>query len=141
MLDETGMPLDPKSQKTIVQKGTKHPRTVISGDKAQITVLACCSAARNVLPPVVVFDRKCLKPEICENKCIGYCMVCLILAANYLISGFCIIFYQYAPSARHLTLLLYGHSSHYNPRVIRKATEEKVIIFCFPPTLLMRPSP
>ena len=37
-----------------------------------------------------------------------------------------------APAARPLLLLLDGHSLHYNPSVISKAAEEKVIIFCLP---------
>ena len=42
-------------------------------------------------------------------------------------------FLPHAPAARPLFLLLDGHSSHYNPSVISKAAEEKVIIFCLPP--------
>ena len=42
-------------------------------------------------------------------------------------------FLPHAPSTRTLLLLLDGHSSHYNPTVIKKAAEEKVIIFCLPP--------
>ena len=41
-------------------------------------------------------------------------------------------FLPYAQSASPL-LLLDGHSSHYNPSVIRKAAEEKLIIFCLSP--------
>ena len=37
------------------------------------------------------------------------------------------------PSSRPLLLLLDGHSTHYNPGVIRTAAQEKVIIFCLPP--------
>ena len=42
-------------------------------------------------------------------------------------------FLPHAPAARPLLLLLDGHSSHYNPAVIRKAAQEKVILFCLPP--------
>ena len=38
-----------------------------------------------------------------------------------------------SPAARPLLLLLDGHFSHYNPAVIRKAAQEKVILFCLPP--------
>ena len=43
-------------------------------------------------------------------------------------------FLKLAPQARPLLMLLDGHSSHYNPVVIRKAMEEGVIIFCLPLT-------
>ena len=41
-------------------------------------------------------------------------------------------FLSHAPAAHPLLLLLDGHSLHYNPSVISKAAEEKVIIFCLP---------
>jgi len=43
--DESGMPLDPDPPMVIASKGDKHPRSVTTGDKAQVTVLACCSAS------------------------------------------------------------------------------------------------
>ena len=46
--DETGMPLDPKPIKAVVAKGTKHPSTITTGDKSQVTVLACCNAAAKI---------------------------------------------------------------------------------------------
>ena len=96
-------------------------------------MLACCSAAGNILPPFVVFDRKWLKPEMCEGEAHG---TMYGLSDSGWINGelfelwFMHHFLPYEPSA---TLLLDGHSSHYNPSVIRKAAEEKLIIFCLPP--------
>ena len=42
-------------------------------------------------------------------------------------------FLKYAPSSRPIILLLDGHSSHYNPCVIREAARAGVILFCLPP--------
>lgn len=39
----------------------------------------------------------------------------------------------YAPPTRPVLLLLDGHTTHYQPEVIRKAVEEQVIVFCLPP--------
>ena len=55
-LDESGMPLDPCPPKVITQNGVKHSVSITTGDKAQITTLACCSAAGYVIPPLVMFD-------------------------------------------------------------------------------------
>ena len=55
-LDELGMPLDPRPPKIIAVKGIKHSTSITTGDKTQITTLACCSAAAYVIPPLVVFD-------------------------------------------------------------------------------------
>ena len=63
-LDETGMPHDPSPPRVVAGRGTKNPSAPASGDKSQITVLACCSAAGYSLPPFVIFDRLSLKPEL-----------------------------------------------------------------------------
>ena len=62
-MDETGMPLDPSPSSVIAPVGSKHVSCMRSGDKTYITVVACCSAAGSVMPPLVIFDRKFLKPE------------------------------------------------------------------------------
>ena len=62
-LDETGMCLDPNPPKVVTLKGTKHATSITTGNKTQITVIACCSAGGRALPPMVIFDRKNLKPE------------------------------------------------------------------------------
>lgn len=48
--DESGMPLEHKLPKIISVKGTKKVRQISSGNKTQITVLACCSAAGQAIP-------------------------------------------------------------------------------------------
>ena len=49
--DESGMPLNPKCLKVVAEKGTKNPSYLTGGDKSQLTVLACTSAAGYALPP------------------------------------------------------------------------------------------
>ena len=55
------MPLTHKPPKVVAQIGQKHPYSVTSGDKSQITVLACASASGYSIPPMVVYDRKSLQ--------------------------------------------------------------------------------
>ena len=54
--DESGMPLEHKIAKVIVIKGAKKVRQVSSGNKTQITILGCVSAAGQTIPPMVVFS-------------------------------------------------------------------------------------
>ena len=134
--DETGMPLDPKPSRVLVSKGTKHPRAITTGNKTQITILACCNAAGYCLPPFVLFDRKALKQEMCEGEVPG--TMYGLSDSGWITSElfelwFVHHFLPHAPAARPLLLMLDGHSSHYNPSVISKAAEEKIIIFCLPP--------
>lgn len=70
-LDETGMLLDPTPPKVVTMKGARHATSVMSGDKTQIIVLGCCSASGYVIPPLVVFDRKTLKPEMTVGEVPG----------------------------------------------------------------------
>ena len=70
-MDESGMPLDPPSLKVVTSAGIKHSQAVCSGNKAQVTVVACCNASGYVLPPMVKFDRKTLKPELTTGEVPG----------------------------------------------------------------------
>lgn len=45
----------------------------------------------------------------------------------------CEHFVQHAVSARPLLLLLDGHSTHYQPQLLRIARELDIIILCLPP--------
>ena len=51
-MDETGVPLDPKSPKVIARKGAKKIHCRTSGQKAQITVIG--SATGQALPPYLL---------------------------------------------------------------------------------------
>ena len=134
--DETGIPLDPSKPLIASVKGQKHPRSITSGNKGQITVLSCCNAAGTVMPPLVIFDRKALKADMTRGEVPG---TMYGLSDNGWIDSelfdlwFLHHFLMYAPPARPLLLLLDGHSSHYNPTTIRTAASEGVIIFCLPP--------
>ena len=52
------MLLDHIPPKVIAIKGQKHSRAVTTGNRKQISVLACCNAAGNFIPPLVIFRRK-----------------------------------------------------------------------------------
>lgn len=67
-MDETGFPLDPKPPKGVCVRGERNPFAVGSGQKFQVTVVACVSAAGQILPPMVIWDRKNLKPELTAGE-------------------------------------------------------------------------
>ncbi len=132
-MDETGMPLSPVPQKVICLKGSKHTTT---GDKSQITVVACCSAGGFCMPPMVIFDRKTLKPELTIGEVPG---TIYGLSGNGWIDSelfnfwFLKHFLLYAPPTRPILLLMDGHSTHFNPVTIEYAAEHQIIMFCLPP--------
>ena len=69
--DETGMPLSLKLTKVVTMKGDKHPYSINEGDKAQITVIVCCSAGGYLILPYVIFDRKFVMPELTDGEVPG----------------------------------------------------------------------
>ena len=115
------MPLNPKSPRIVVERGS-DAIVLDSGNKAQVTIVACVSAAGFCMPPMVIWDCKTLAPELRHGEVDG---------TMYGLSGkgwmdmelfglwFRNHFLRYAPSLRPLLLLLDGHSSHYCPSTIR----------------------
>ena len=115
-VDETGMPLDPKSPNILTKKGVKKVRNRTSGRKGQITVVACGNAAGQVIPPMVIFEAKKLNHAWTANEIPGtrYGLsdkgwITTVLFEGWLTEHFL----DYAVPQRPLFLLLDGHSTHY----------------------------
>ena len=135
-MDETGMPLDPNPPFVVAPVGTKHVSCMRTGDKSQITVIACCNAAGYAMPPTVVFDRKQIRQELTYGEIPGTTYAGTgngWVNAEIFDSWFSKHFLAHAPSTRPLLLLLDGHSSHFEPGALHLAAENGVIIFCLPP--------
>ena len=112
--DETGLPLAHKPPKVVAHATQKHPYAVTSGDKSQITILACASASGYTIPPMIIFDRKHLQiGEVPGTLCglSGSGWMASVLFEEWFTSHFLV----HAPSIRPLLRLLDGHASHYNP--------------------------
>ena len=61
------MPLDTKAPRLIFQMGSSAC-ALGSGDKSQITIVACASAAGFCLPPMVIWDHKTLAPDFSDHE-------------------------------------------------------------------------
>lgn len=135
-MDETGFPLDPKPLKTIHIRGYKNPSSLSSGSKSQVTVVACVSAAGQAIPPMIIWARKTMRPELAIGEIAG--TLYGLSEKGWMDSRLFHLwfkrhFLRYAPATRPLILLLDGHSSHYCPDTIHLAAEQGVIIFILPP--------
>ena len=134
-MDESGMPLDPKPPKVVTVRGSAAC-AIGSADKSQVTVVACVSAAGFSIPPMVIWDRKTLAPELTVGELPGtiyglsdkgwmdYELFDIWFSNHFL---------RYAPSARPILLLLDGHSSHYCPDTVKLAANEQILLFTLPP--------
>ena len=135
-MDETGFPLDPAPPLVVAPVGSKHVSQITTGNKAQITVISCCNAAGYAMPPTVIFDRKSLRQEFTIGEVPGTTYTLSSsgwVNSEIFSSWFHDHFLAHAPPQRPLLLLLDGHSSHFEPGVVRTAAEEGVLIFCLPP--------
>ena len=129
------MPLNPKGVKVVAPRGAKNVSGISSDTKSQITVLAC-SCASGSLPPMVIFNRKTLNPELSVGEVPGTLYGLSKkgwITRDLFLQWFHKHFLTSVPLVRPLLLIMDGHSSHYGPDVIRMAAEEKVILFTLPP--------
>ena len=101
--DESGMPLSHRPGTVIAKKGQKRVIALVSGNKAQVTVLTCASATGNPILPMVIFDRKNLNQELTIGEVLGT-MYSLSLGSGWIDQElfhdwFKRHFLQYAPAA------------------------------------------
>ena len=111
-------------------------RSKTSGNKLQITVIACVSAAGHVILPFVVFDSKGLNYQWTKGEVIStrYGLssngwVDTDLSKSWLTNHLL----KYAMRSRPLLLVLDGHGTHYQPALIKYAKENQVILLYLPP--------
>ena len=135
-VDETGLPLSPSPPKGVCRKGTKTPNSITSGDKSQITVVGCVSAAGHCIPPMIIWDRKTLHADMTKGELPGtiYGLSSKGWVDQELFKiWFEFHFLRYIPPVRPILLLMDGHSSHYCPDTVFLAAKEKIILFTLPP--------
>ena len=134
--DESGICLDVRPGKVIALKGMRNVTAISSGNKMQITVLACVSASGHAIPPMVVFPGKNFIHQLTINEVPG---TLYAMSPNGWMDSeifnrwFEQHFLRYVPATRPIILLLDGHSSHYHPDTVRLAAKHDVILFCLPP--------
>ena len=134
-VDETGMPLNPKPLKMVCGTGSKNPVSTGSGNKSQITIVGCVNAAGYCIPPMIIYGRKTINAALVENEIPGtiYGLSSKGWIDQDLFDQWFDHFLCYAPSARPLLLMMDGHSSHYCPSVIHRASKNEVILMALPP--------
>ncbi|KAJ0172499.1 hypothetical protein K1T71_011638 [Dendrolimus kikuchii] len=136
-MDGTGVQLNNKIGKVLAKKGAKAVKSVTSGEKAEtITVVACCKAIGNFLPPVPIIKGVNKKPEFEEGLPPGS-QVYMQKKSAYITSD---LFYKWLtehfiprkPLGKVL-LILDGHSSHSSAvNMLETARNNDVILPCLP---------
>ena len=130
------MPLDHRPPKIVTQRGHKKVRYRTAGNKSQITVIGCVSATGHAVPPFVIWDAKSMNKEWTNGEIAGttYGLSNKGWVDSELFRGWMVDhFILQAVAGRPLLLMLDGHSSHYQPDLVRFAKEHDIILFCLPP--------
>ena len=135
-MDESGMPLCHKQPKCIAERGARKVHGRASGDKSQITIVACANAAGYTLPPMVIFKGERLNADYTKNQVPN--TLYGMSKQGWIDSGLFYLWFREQfltniPPTRPVLLLLDGHSTHYTPEALREARKEGVIIMCLPP--------
>lgn len=136
-MDESGVQLNNKPGKVLAKKGTRAVKSLTSGEKGEtITVVACCNAIGNFLPPVLIIKGVNKKPEFEEGLPPGS-KVYMQKKSAYISSE---LFYKWLtehfiprkPPGKVL-LILDGHSSHSSAvNMLETARDNDVILLCLP---------
>ena len=143
-MDETGFTYDPKPSKTVHLCGERNVLSVSTGSKAQVTVITCISATGQAIPPLIIWKRKTMAPEMANGEIPGTHYGFSESGwtnSSIFDSWFKKLFLRYAPASRPLILFMDGHSSHYCPDTLALPHENGIIIFTLPPntTHLLQP--
>ena len=134
--DESGFPLTARTGKVLAPKGLRSVNKVSSGNKQQITTLACYNAAGEVIPPYHVFPGERFKQNPLQdgvpNSYFGRSengWMTTPLFYGWLANHFI----KRIPAERPVVLLVDGHGSHIDLEVSKLARENKILLYCLPP--------
>lgn len=136
-VDESGLQANNQPDSVIAEKGSKSVHVLTSGEKGEnVTVIGCCNAAGQFLPPVLIFKGVNRKPELADglppgsdvymNKKSSY------ISTDLFHRWFTEHFLKHKTSGKTL-LILDGHASHCSsPRLLQTAIDNDVSIICLP---------
>ncbi|XP_013065756.2 uncharacterized protein LOC106054447 [Biomphalaria glabrata] len=136
--DETGFAFNTKTRQIVASKGTKNVYSITSNTKSQVSVLACCSAAGQYIPSMLIYPYKRIPQKNLLEK---FPDALLQVSDNGWVTS--AIFYSwlrdiFIPSTNNLPkpiiLLVDGHPSHTSlleTSVI--CSENKIILYCLLP--------
>lgn len=133
-LDESGFSHDPKGVKGVAHTTQKVHRTIMGSGKENTTVMACCSADGDLLPPMIIYKgEKLWTSWKAENDIPG--TMYAVSRKGYITTE---IFHDYfvkfcsTIKERPLLIIYDGHATHLDSTTIEKAIKENISIIKLP---------
>ena len=117
-MDESGISTVQKTcQKVLGRKGKHQIGSLASGERGMNTTVVCCaSAAGNYVPPIILFKRKRMPPQLSEGAPLGLLVTCNDsgwMDTEVFISWLEHFINHVKPSQeRKVLIVLDGHQSH-----------------------------
>lgn len=136
-IDETGLQLNSRPGEVLARKGSKAVSTVTSTEKGEtISLVVCCNAEGNFLPPAVIMKGKNKKQEWEDNLPPGSLLFMsqksAYINATIFLQWMREHFVPRKPPGKVL-LILDGHASHVNSvEMLEFAESNDIIILCLP---------
>lgn len=136
-LDETGLQLNSRPGEVLAQKGSKAVSTVTSTERGEtITLVACCNAEGNFLPPAIIMKGKNKKQEWEDGLPPGSILFMseksAYINSKIFLQWLRLHFIPRKPQGKVL-LILDGHASHVNSvEMLEFAESNEIIILCLP---------
>ncbi|KAJ0169726.1 hypothetical protein K1T71_014332 [Dendrolimus kikuchii] len=147
-VDETGVSTVPKCySKILASTGKRQVGTLTSAERGKLmTTIICFSAVGNYMPPMFIFPRKRMKPELLDGAPAGSWGEChesgWIQSHLFVLWLKRFIEWSQASKDEPVLLLLDGHATHVKTiEVIDIARENGVVLLCFPPHCTHRLQP
>ena len=147
-MDESGIStVQKKCQKVLGRKGKHQIGSLASGERGMNTTVVCCaSAAGNYVPPIILFKRKRMPPQLSEGAPPGSLVMCNDsgwMDTEVFISWLEHFINHVKPSQeRKVLIVLDGHQSHTkNLRAINLARENGIILLSLPPHTTRKTQP
>lgn len=138
-VDDTGLTICQKPQKMVAEKGKRCVATLTSAEKGRtVTVICCVNGAGMYIPPMMIFPRVRMKPELIDkapNGTIGVATKTGWVNEEKFLQWFDHFINHVQPKSRDrpVILIMDGHSSHTkNLLLIDKAKQNNVILIALP---------
>ena len=138
-----GIALDGHAPCVIAKREQKKVKYRTTGNKNQVTVIACVNASGQCIPPFINFYAKRLNMEWRKDDVgTAYGLSAKGCVDSELLKGWLSeYFLAHAVGSHPLLLVLDGHSSHYQPELILYARKFSIILFCLPPHITHESQP
>ena len=137
-VDESGYTICQKPKKIIAQKGKRSVGTLTSAEKGKIVTAVCCMSSTGFfLPPMLIFPRARMRPELTDKAppgTIGVANPSGWISSELFLDWFRHFLNVVVPKARTqpVLLILDGHATHTkNLELINLARQNNVIIYHF----------